>query len=154
MKLTRHNLILQIIKERSIDSQRALVKALSEAGFNVTQATVSRDVRELGLIKVAADNGIRYVTPESRVRNIREEERLRRLIRDAVVYVDSTDYLVVVKTLPGTAQGVASAVDHAGWSGVMGTVAGDDTFLIIVKSRSKAAAVRQRLKSLVSGDKE
>ncbi|MEW6182357.1 MAG: arginine repressor [Bacillota bacterium] len=154
MKLTRHNLILQIIKERPVDSQRALVKALSEAGFKVTQATVSRDVRELGLIKVASGNVIRYVTPESRVRNVREEERLRRLIRDAVVYVDSSDNLVVVKTLPGAAQGVASAVDHAGWQGVMGTVAGDDTLLVIVKSRSKASSIRQRLKSLVAGDKE
>lgn len=154
LKLARHNKILHIVSERVIKSQRELVKALSEAGFKVTQATVSRDIRELGLIKVSSKSGMRYVTPESGVRNVKEEERLRRLVRDAVVQVDNSDNLVVVKTLPGAAQGVASAVDQALWPGVIGTVAGDDTFLIVARSRTKATAVRHRLHALISGDKE
>ncbi|MEW6573066.1 MAG: arginine repressor [Bacillota bacterium] len=151
MKISRHNKILQIVKERPITSQRQLVEVLSEAGFHVTQATVSRDVRELGLVKVPAETGIRYITPESRVKKPREEERLRRMVRDAVIDLDTSENLVVVKTFPGAAQGVASAVDQADWPGVIGTVAGDDTFLIIVKSRGQAAEVRQRLKALFTG---
>lgn len=151
MKSARHNKIHQIIKERPIASQRQLVEALSQAGFKVTQATVSRDVRELGLVKVPAETGIRYITPESRVKNPREEERLRRMVRDAMVGLDSSENLVVVKTFPGAAQGVASAVDQADWPGVIGTVAGDDTFLIIVKSRGQAAEVSQRLKAIFTG---
>lgn len=151
MKVARHNKILQIIKEYPITSQRQLVEALSEAGFKVTQATISRDVRELGLVKVPAKTGIRYITPESRVKNPRGEERLRRMVRDAVVDLDTSENLVVVKTFPGTAQGVASAVDQADWPGVIGTVAGDDTFLIVVKSRGEAAEVRRRLKALFAG---
>ncbi|MEW6447014.1 MAG: arginine repressor [Bacillota bacterium] len=151
MKITRHNKILQIIKERPIASQRQLVEALSKAGFRVTQATVSRDVRELGLVKVPSETGIRYITPESRVKNPREEERLRRMVRDAVIDIDTSENLIVVKTFPGAAQGVASAVDQANWPGVIGTVAGDDTFLIIVKSRGQAAEVRQRMKALFTG---
>ncbi|HIE13153.1 MAG TPA: arginine repressor [Desulfotomaculum sp.] len=151
MKVARHNKILQIIKEYPITSQRQLVEALSEAGFKVTQATVSRDVRELGLVKVPAEAGMCYITPESRVKNPREEERLRRMVRDGVIGFDTSENLVVVKTFPGAAQGVASAVDQADWPGVIGTVAGDDTFLIILRSRGEAAEVGRRLKALSTG---
>ncbi len=153
VKLTRHNQILQIIGEREVKSQRDLVRFLSESGFKVTQATVSRDIRELGLIKVSSPKGIRYVTQESRLRNAGEEDRLRRLVRSAVTQLDDSRNLVVVKTLPGAAQGVASAIDQAHWPGVIGTVAGDDTILVVVKSNAKAAAVRQRLNMLIAGDK-
>jgi transcriptional regulator of arginine metabolism len=153
VKLTRHNQILQIISDRVVKSQRDLVKALSESGLKVTQATVSRDIRELGLIKVSSKKGIRYVTPESRVKNVREDDRLRRLVRNAVTQLEDSQNLVVVKTLPGAAQGVASAIDQANWPGVIGTVAGDDTILVVVKSSVKATAVRQRLNRLIFGEK-
>ncbi|RJX18112.1 MAG: arginine repressor [Ammonifex sp.] len=153
IKLTRHNQILQIISDRVVKSQRDLVKALSESGLKVTQATVSRDIRELGLIKVSSKKGIRYVTPESRVKNVREDDRLRRLVRNAVTQLEDSQNLVVVKTLPGAAQGVASAIDQANWPGVIGTVAGDDTILVVVKSSVKATAVRQRLNRLIFGEK-
>jgi transcriptional regulator of arginine metabolism len=153
VKLTRHNQILQIIGERVVKSQRDLVKLLSEAGYKVTQATVSRDIRELGLIKASSAEGIRYVTPDTQSKTAGKDDRLRRLVRNAVTQLDDSRNLVVVKTLPGAAQGVASAIDQAHWPGVIGTVAGDDTILVVVKSSAKAAAVRQRLDTLIAGEK-
>ena len=153
MKLARQHKILQLIKERPIANQRGLVKALAEAGLKATQATVSRDIRELGLVKVSVGGTVRYVIPDSRTKTAREEERLRRLVRDAVISLDTSENLVVVKTLPGAAQGVASAVDQAEWPEVIGTVAGDDTFLVVVKPRRMAAVVSQRLKALTVGKK-
>ncbi|MEW6769800.1 MAG: arginine repressor [Bacillota bacterium] len=153
MKFVRQQKILQLVKERPIANQRGLVKALAEAGLKVTQATVSRDIRELGLVKVSLGGTIRYVTPDSQGKSVREEERLHRLVRDAVVSLDTSENLVVVKTLPGAAQGVASAVDRAEWPEVIGTVAGDDTFLVVVKPRSMAPVVSRRLKALTAGKK-
>lgn len=154
MKRLRQQKILQIIKDRAVTSQRDLVAALAEAGFKVTQATVSRDIRELGLVKVPVDGVLKYVAPSSQGKNARLESRLRRLIRDAVVGVETSENLVVVKTFPGAAQGVASAIDQVEWPGVVGTVAGDDTFLIVVKPRSRAAEVRNRLRALLTGAKQ
>jgi transcriptional regulator of arginine metabolism len=153
MKRVRQQKILQLIKEHPITSQRDLVRALAAAGFKVTQATVSRDIRELGLVKVAADGRLRYVAPRTRRKGDPDEARFRRLIRDAVVDVETSENLVVVKTFPGAAQGVASAIDQVEWPGVVGTVAGDDTFLIVVKPRSRAAEVRNRLRALLAGEK-
>ncbi|MGQ9512041.1 arginine repressor [Thermodesulfitimonas sp.] len=153
MKRARQQKILQLIKERPITSQRDLVRALAAAGFKVTQATVSRDIRELGLVKVAADGGLRYVAPRPLGKGDLDAVRFRRLIRDAVLDVETSENLVVVKTFPGAAQGVASAIDQVEWPGVVGTVAGDDTLLIVAKPRSRAAEVRNRLQALLAGEK-
>jgi len=121
---------------------------LRSAGFSVTQATVSRDIKELGLIKIPGSAGVsRYAVPGETV-NPRNEDRLKRLFRDSVVSLDSSENLVIIKTLPGEAQGVASAVDNAGWPEIVGTVGGDDTILVIVKPKKMTHVVMKKFASL------
>lgn len=153
MKTDRQRKILEIIRREPVETQEDLAAALKRNGFPVTQATVSRDIKELGLIKVPGANAsFRYVFPgELPVRS--GEERLRRLFRDAVVAVDSSENLVVVKTNPGEAQGVASAIDNAGWPEIIGTVGGDDTILIVVKPKNSVSSVLRQLAGLGGGSK-
>ncbi|WP_027719257.1 arginine repressor [Desulfovirgula thermocuniculi] len=148
MKAMRQRKILEIIRERVIATQEELARALREAGFPVTQATVSRDIRELGLVKVPLDqNSFRYAPPGEAVPP-RRDERLKRLLRTSVQYIDCSENLVVIKTLPGEAQGVASALDQAAWPEIIGTVAGDDTILAVVKPKKMVLKVLKRLSEL------
>ncbi|RDV83993.1 arginine repressor [Ammonifex thiophilus] len=152
MKRARQQKILEIVRSRPVASQRELVEELRKAGFNVTQATVSRDLKELRLVKVATEEGWRYALPAAELPA--QEEKLRQLVQSAVVGIEVSGNLVVVKTLPGAAQGVASAVDRANWPEVIGTVAGDDTFIVVVRSaRGLAQAVKARLYHLAFGER-
>ena len=148
MKVRRQRKILEIIRMRPIETQEELVLALRQEGFNVTQATVSRDVKELGLVKLPRENTLCYASPEDRAA-VRRTERLRLLFRDSVLGVDYSENLVLVKTLPGEAQGVAAAIDRAGWSEVLGTVAGDDTIIVVVKPREVTPIICQRFRELL-----
>ncbi|AEG15485.1 arginine repressor, ArgR [Desulfofundulus kuznetsovii DSM 6115] len=151
MKARRQRLILEIIRQQVIETQEELAEALRAAGFPVTQATVSRDIRELGLVKVPGEgNTFRYAAP-GETPPLRRDERLKRLLRSSVQLIDFSENLVVVKTLPGEAQGVASAIDQAAWPEIIGTVAGDDTILIIVKPKKLVTTVLQRLNQLARG---
>ncbi|SHJ30067.1 arginine repressor [Desulfofundulus thermosubterraneus] len=151
MKARRQRLILEIIRQQVIETQEELAEALRAAGFPVTQATVSRDIRELGLVKVPGEGNIfRYAAP-GETPPLRRDERLKRLLRSSVQFMDFSENLVVVKTLPGEAQGVASAIDQASWPEVIGTVAGDDTILVIVKPKKLVTTVLQRLNELARG---
>ncbi|MBE3587973.1 MAG: arginine repressor [Thermoanaerobacteraceae bacterium] len=151
MKSRRHRQILEIINRQFIGTQEELAAALKEAGFAVTQATVSRDIRELGLIKLpAGNNRFRYAPPVDSFLRPREE-RLKRLFRDSVQSLDYSENLVVIKTLPGEAQGVASALDQSHWPEIIGTVAGDDTILVVVKPKRLVATVLERLNQLSRG---
>jgi len=148
MKTRRHKKILEIIRQRVIETQEELAEALGEAGFAVTQATVSRDIRELGLIKVPGEGNIsRYAAPGEKP-VVWREDRLKRQLRNSVQSIDYSENLIVLKTLPGEAQGVASAIDEAGWTEIIGTVAGDDTILIIVKPKNLVSGVLKRLRQL------
>lgn len=146
MKKSRQEKILAIIQEQDIGTQDGLAEALHEAGFRVTQATVSRDIKELGLVKVPGQSGFsRYAVPPV---HYRSGDRLKRLFRDAVVAMDCSENLIVIKTQPGEAQGVASAVDQSQWPEVIGTVAGDDTILVVVKPTKAVHGVLKRFISL------
>lgn len=148
MKARRQKKIVEIIRQRVIETQDELAAALREAGFAVTQATISRDIRELGLIKVPGEGNIsRYATPGEKP-PVWREERLKRLLSHSVQSIDHSENMVVLKTLPGEAQGVASALDQSGWSEVIGTVAGDDTILIIIKPKGQVPDVLKRLHRL------
>lgn len=148
MKTLRQRKILEIIRQRVIATQEELAQALREAGFPATQATVSRDIRELGLVKVPFDqNSFRYAPPGEALPP-RRDERLKRLLRTSVQYIDYSENLVVIKTLPGEAQGVASAIDQVAWPEIIGTVAGDDTILAVVKPKKMVLKVLQRLTEL------
>lgn len=150
MKAQRHKKILELIGTRIIATQQELAAALREAGFRVTQGTVSRDIKELGLVKAVRDGKARYTLPESQT-TLLGGERLARLFRDAVTAVDRSDNLIVVKTLPGAAQQVASAIDHANWDDVVGTVGGDDTILVVARSKRAAPQLLDRFAQLLKG---
>ncbi len=151
MKARRQRQILEIIRRQVIETQEELAEALRAAGFPVTQATVSRDIRELGLVKVPGDNNTFRYAPPGETPPLRRDERLKRLLRSSVQLIDYSENLVVVKTLPGEAQGVASAIDQVAWPEIIGTVAGDDTILIVVKRKKLVPAVLQRLNELARG---
>ena len=141
-----------IIDRQIIETQEDLAEALRQERIKVTQATVSRDIKEMMLIKVPTGDGrYRYAYPMNNT-VIFTEERMQRLFQDTVLGCDYSENIVVLKTLPGGANTVASALDHANWPEVLGTVpevlgtvAGDDNIIIIVKPKDAAPEVTQRL---------
>ena len=151
VKARRQRKILEIIRNEPVETQADLAGALKKNGFTVTQATVSRDIKEMGLIKIPFGGAsFRYDFPgEPPAR--RGEERLRRLLRDAVVAMDSSENLIVIKTNPGEAQGVASVIDNTGWPEVIGTVAGDDTIVVVVKPKDAVVDIMKRFRDLERG---
>ena len=149
MKNKRQKLILEIVSQQVIETQDDLVNALHQAGIPITQATVSRDIKELRLIKMPSENGVqRYVTPTGEPITVRSNLRLKRLLRSSVDTIDVSENLIIIKTQPGEAQGVASALDQVDWQEVIGTVAGDDTILLVVKPKEAALDIINRLNVL------
>jgi len=145
MKLQRHAMILRVVRERRIESQDELREALSAEGFTVTQATLSRDIRELGLAKlVDPQGGAFYANPsESSVR-----PDLGQVLPALLISVDGAGNLLILKTASGGAGAVGAAIDQAGWSEVVGTVAGEDTVLVVTRSGRERQTVASRLESL------
>lgn len=133
----RHDIIRDIVRGNSIRTQRDLAQKLQEAGHDCTQATVSRDITDMGLLK--SSDGF-YVMPE--------DMRLQRMVEEQVEEVYAAGNLVVVKTIPGGAAGVAGAVDKAGVLGTLGTVAGDDTIMIAAKTAEDAQRIGDMLEGL------
>ena len=133
MKIQRHAKIVELINQYDIDTQEELARRLNEAGFRVTQATVSRDIRELRLTKVAVDGGRqRYVvmnTPSSEL-----DEKYLRILRDGFVSMDMAQNILVIKTVSGMAMAVAAALDALKFSEVVGCIAGDDTIMVAVRT--------------------
>lgn len=152
MKLTRHARIKDIIAHEIIETQEDLADALKKRNIAVTQATVSRDIKELMLIKVPIGDGrYRYAAPmENSI--MFTKNRMTRLFQDSVTSIDFSENIVVIKTLPGTANAVAAAIDHANWNEVIGTVAGDDNIIVVVKPKDAVAIVIERLNQLTAQD--
>ena len=126
------------------------MEILNSEGFNVTQATISRDMRELKLTKVATgDGGQKYAILTSG--DIQISERLGRIFRDGVISMDYAQNMIVIKTLNGMAMAVAAALDSMGNNEVMGTIAGDDTIFCVVKTEQKAIRLIERLKTNIKG---
>lgn len=137
MKTRRHAKILELISQYDIDTQEELLRRLRDAGFAVTQATVSRDIKELRLVKALSSDG-RYRYSTGKEENKEAAPKFYALLRDSVVSVNCAVNLVVIKTLSGMAQGICAAMDTMHWEAVVGTLAGDDT--IFVATRSEQAA--------------
>lgn len=147
MKSVRHAVIKNIIDNQVIETQEDLAEALRERRIQVTQATVSRDIKELMLIKVPTGDGrYRYASPMQNA-ILFTEERMHRLFSDTVTACDYSENIIVVKTLPGGANTVASALDHANWTEVIGTVAGDDNIIMVIKPREATEKILHRLQS-------
>ena len=142
--LARHKAILDLVSRGGVDSQESLQKALGKLGFSVGQATLSRDIKQLNLVK----GGQGYVAaPHSKTA---EEDlpSMMNLVRQFVVEVTEAQNLLVIKTTIGSAQPVAAALDGTGWPEVIGSIAGDDTVLIVTADKKKAEALARRIRAI------
>ena len=148
MKAKRQALIREIIENQSIQTQEELAEALREHGMVVTQATVSRDIKEMHLLKVLSeDGGYRYATMDKSEQGM--NDRLIRMLSDSVVDMSSANNLIVIHTLPGSAHVAGEAVDSMRWPDVLGTIAGDNTILVIVRSNEGVEGVLKRFRPIV-----
>ena len=148
-KTQRHHRIAGLLERHAVGSQAQLVDLLSAEGVVATQATVSRDLEELGAVKVRVPGGDAvYAIPELPRDQLAPRDHLERVLGDWVVEVAHSANLVVLRTPPGSAHVVGSALDRAGVEGVIGTVAGDDTVLVVASERTGGAKVAKRLSSL------
>ena len=148
MKAKRQALIREIVEAQSIQTQEELAEALRAHGMVVTQATVSRDIREMHLLKVLAEDGsYRYATMEKSDSGM--NDRLIRMLTDSVVEMNSANNLIVIHTLPGSAHVAAEAIDSLRWPETIGTIAGDNTILVIVRANEEVDAVMRRFRSII-----
>lgn len=147
MKARRQARILDIIRNQIIETQEELAASLAAGGMRVTQATVSRDIKELRLNKVPTGDGrYRYAAPEEP--GAGSWDKRRRIFQESVLGVEYSDNIVVIRTLQGTAASVAYAIDHQAWSEVVGSVAGEDTVLVVVRPAAAGPVVAERVREL------
>ena len=152
MKQLRQRAIRDLVAQRPIRTQQELAAALRERGFRATQATISRDVAELELIKADREGVAVYAQPARLAEaDPTGEERLRLLFRDVPVELREAGLLLIVVTLPGSAHAIAAALDRARWPEAAGTIAGDDTLFIACADRRALARLRGRLERLAAG---
>ncbi|WP_147533899.1 transcriptional regulator AhrC/ArgR [Bacillus marasmi] len=139
----RHIKIRDIIANNDIETQDELVDRLKGDGYNVTQATVSRDIKELHLVKVPLPDGrYKYSLPADQRFN--PLQKLKRTLLDAFVKIDAASHLIVMKTLPGNAMAIGALIDNLDWEEIMGTICGDDTILIICRSPENTEIISKR----------
>jgi len=148
MKTARQEIILQIIAEKDIETQNQLMVALREHGVKSTQATLSRDIKEMRLVKELAPTGRYRYTSSARDESTGRDERLRTIFRESVVSCDTAQNLIVIKTLPGLAMAASSALDGMNIPGLVGTVAGDDTVFLAMCDNKAAEALCTEIKEL------
>ena len=139
--------ILDIIKNKDIETQEALVNALISEGFKVTQATVSRDIKELGLIKVQSGTAYKYSQVKSGESNV--SSKLINVFRESVLSITASLNLIVIKTLSGSASAAAALIDNLELTAILGCIAGDDTILVIIDRVDDVSFVLKRLKELI-----
>jgi transcriptional regulator of arginine metabolism len=145
-KHQRQHRITKLLETRAVGSQSHLVELLAGEGIDATQTTVSRDLEELGALKVRLPGGeTAYALPELPSQQVAPEDHLRRVLGEWVVEADYSGNLIVLRTPPGSAHVVGSALDRSGFPGVIGTVAGDDTVLVVASETTGGAAVADRL---------
>ncbi len=150
MKSKRQEMILEIVSTRDIETQEQLLEALNEAGFFSTQATISRDIKELRIVKELTKFGTYRYTTATKELTGSFSARLNTIFRECVTGYDHAQNMVVIHTIPGLAAAAASAVDAMAMSVILGTIAGDDTVLIIMRDQNAAAAFCSEMKSLLN----
>ena len=148
MKSERHNKILEIILEKNIDTQEELVNALLEEGYNVTQATVSRDIRELKLTKVSEGGVQKYVVHRTQEKEL--DEKYLRVLKDGYVSMDMAQNILVIKTVSGMAMAVAAALDAMNWDEVVGTIAGDDTIMCAIRTVEDTKMLMDKIHNVIN----
>lgn len=148
MKVARHTKILELIDNYDIETQEELAKRLQETGFTVTQATVSRDIREMRLTKIATTKGKQKYSAISGT-DSEIAERLIRVFKEAVIKMDYAQNMIVIKTLEGMGMAVGVALDSMQENEILGTIAGDDTVFCAVKTQQHAAAIVEKLYRII-----
>lgn len=149
MKVKRHAEIIELINKYEIDTQEELTKRLQDAGFKVTQATVSRDIRELKLTKVSGDNGKqKYVVLQNTESDL--YGKYVQVLRTGFLSMDRAQNILVIKTVAGMAMAVAAALDELHISGIVGSIAGDDTIMCAVRDNEEIVRVMEQIKKLVA----
>jgi len=148
MKSSRHDKILEIIGKYEVETQDDLIERLRNEGFNVTQATVSRDIRELKLSKISTARGTyRYV--QSRRHPNESNVRFNNALIESILKVDFANNIIVLKTLPGLASAVATGIDSIHLVEILGSIAGDDTIMVVTRDSESAAEISDKLKHMM-----
>ena len=148
MKSARHEKIIELIQQHDIDTQEELAARLNSAGFKVTQATVSRDIRALKLTKVAGKDGkSRYAVLSGA--SVELGDKYTRVLHDALTSIDVGQNMIVIRTVPGMAMGVAAALDALNWKEILGSIAGDDTIMCAVRTVEETVSLMERLRKIV-----
>ena len=150
MRNKRHEAILNLITKNNIETQQELTIALSSIGFDVTQATVSRDIKELRLLKKLNDSGRYVYAPHTSKNSEGVTDKMSIILSQSITGVDYALNTVVIKTLAGMAQGAASVLDAMQFSECLGTIAGDDTIFVTVRSENAAQKLCKKLKSMTN----
>ena len=149
MKVNRHAKIIELINKYHIETQEELAEYLNQEGFKVTQATVSRDIRDLKLTKIPSENGKqRYALHQSHHENGMSEKYIR-VLREGYLSMDMAQNILVIKTVSGMAMAVAAAIDSMHMHEIVGCIAGDDTIMCAVRSVDDTISVMERLRKLV-----
>ena len=149
MKSKRQNKIIEIISDNNVETQDDLVRLLLEAGFQVTQATISRDIKELHLIKVQTDSGIyKYSVNQKKDQN--DMSVLMRIFKDTVLAIEAAGSIVVIRTLTGSANAAAEVVDGLHLSEIVGSIAGDNTIFVAVRNADAAAVIVSRFRQMLN----
>lgn len=148
MKNQRHEAILEIIAANSVETQEMLIKLLAERGISTTQATLSRDIQQLSLVKQRDENGVyRYVMPASSAAE-------KSIFEDSVISVDYASNMLVLKCRSGMAQGACVAIDSVGHREILGTLAGDDTIFIMTRSEADAKKLARKFRNDIFSGKQ
>jgi transcriptional regulator of arginine metabolism len=148
VKSSRQKVIRDIISQKPIETQCQLTDELRHHGFNITQATISRDIKEMGLIKVAGgDGGFRYSLPPESISG-NNLERAKRMLRDNLLRMEITHFIIVIRTLPGAAQGVAACIEGLGFAEFAGCIAGDDTIFMLAHENDDCHALMRKIQEL------
>ncbi|SHE55678.1 arginine repressor [Alkalibacter saccharofermentans] len=149
MKVARQAKILELIENEEIETQDELAKQLKESGFHVTQATVSRDIKDMRLIKIMSKSGRHRYAPFRDAGGNQLSERIVNVFRESVVSIDYSGNLVVIKTFSGGAMAASVAIDSMEWSDVVGCLAGDDTIFVAIRNQDKVVDVVEKFKKLM-----
>ena len=152
MKVSRHAKIIELISQYDIETQEELADRLNQAGFKVTQATVSRDIRNLKLTKMSVNGGKqKYVVLKPEEEGM--SEKYIRVLKDGYVSMDMAQNILVIKTVAGMAMAVAAAIDAMKWKEVVGSIAGDDTIMCAIRSVEDTVEVMGKIRKIVSKEK-
>lgn len=149
MKRARQAEIMDIIQGTRVENQEQLLLALKQRGFTATQATISRDIKQLGLVKELSASGSYHYVPSGRRREEGSASRLRNIFKEGVVSVEAAQNIVVVKTMPGLASAACSALDSMDIPGMVGSLAGDDTGILIMRDSAGAEAFGEEIRRLL-----